>query len=48
MKYFLVMMLAANALVAQTRTIPAEIKIEFTVREFGLQFFCHWRRRPGP
>jgi len=26
MKYFLVMMLAANALVAQTRTIPAEIE----------------------
>jgi polyisoprenoid-binding protein YceI len=36
MKYFLVMMLAANALVAQTRTIPAEIEIEFTVKEFGL------------
>ena len=36
MKYLLVMMLAANALVAQTRTIPAEIEIDFTVREFGL------------
>ena len=36
MKYFLVMMLAANALVAQTQTIPAEIEIDFTVREFGL------------
>ena len=36
MKYFLLMMLAANALVAQTRTIPAEIEIDFTVREFGL------------
>ena len=36
MKYFLVMILAANALVAQTRTIPAEIEIDFTVREFGL------------
>ena len=36
MKYFLVMMLAANAMVAQTRTIPAEIEIDFTVREFGL------------
>ena len=36
MKYFLVMMLAANALVAQTRSIPAEIEIDFTVREFGL------------
>ncbi|MGB2445700.1 MAG: YceI family protein [Schleiferiaceae bacterium] len=36
MKYFLLMMLAANALVAQTRTIPAEIEIDFTVTEFGL------------
>ena len=36
MKYFLVMMLAVKALVAQTRTIPAEIEIDFTVREFGL------------
>ena len=30
------MILAANALVAQTRTIPAEIEIDFTVTEFGL------------
>ena len=36
MKYFHVMMLAANALVAQTRTVPAEIEIDFIVREFGL------------
>jgi polyisoprenoid-binding protein YceI len=36
MRYFLVMMLAANALVAQTRTVPAEIEIDFIVREFGL------------
>src|SRR6056300_780627 len=36
MKYFLLMMLAVNAMAAQTQTIPAEIEIEFTVREFGL------------
>jgi polyisoprenoid-binding protein YceI len=42
MKYFLAMMLAANALVAQTRTIPAEIEIEFTVREFGLKQVVGW------
>lgn len=42
MKYFLVTMFAANALVAQTRTVPAEIEIEFTVREFGLKQVVGW------
>ena len=42
MKYFLLMMLAANALVAQTRTIPAEIEIDFTVTEFGLKQVVGW------
>ncbi len=42
MKYFLVTMLAANALVAQTRTIPAEIEIDFTVTEFGLKQVVGW------
>ena len=36
MKYLLLLMFAANSMVAQTRTVPAEIEIEFTVREFGL------------
>jgi polyisoprenoid-binding protein YceI len=42
MKYLIVLMLAANIIVAQTRTVPAEIEIEFTVREFGLSKVQGW------
>jgi len=42
MKYLLVLLLAANTLVAQTRTVPAEIEIEFTVSEFGFSKVTGW------
>jgi len=42
MKYLLVLLLAANVLVGQTQTVPAEIEIEFTVREFGFSKVTGW------
>ena len=42
MKYLFVLMFAANVMVAQTQTIPADIEIAFTVREFGLSKVQGW------
>ena len=47
MKYLLVFLLAANVLVGQTRTVLAEIEIEFTVREFGFSKVTGWLYSDG-